>query len=163
MWLVGIVGLVIIYSTAATNLNTDPPAPSDKLELPAYEKETYVIFLSGLDSYCDGTPYNQMGFEYIRNQFSRAGLTYDEEHFLMYSYTSGEVEEGRGYPNPYKPADTGQPVQFGVTRLKDMIDEFSLRHPGARYILVGHSLGGRIAFDYAAKYHLGKPGPIKAG
>ena len=35
-----------------------------------------------------------------------------------------------------------------------MIDDFTLHHPQARYVLVGHSLGGRIAFDYAAKYHL---------
>jgi hypothetical protein len=159
--LVGIVGLVIIYSTA-TNLKTDPLSPYEKVELPANEKETYVIFLSGLDSYCDGTPYNQMGFEYIRNQFNQVGLTYDDEHFLMYSYTGGKVEAGRWYPNPYNPVDTGQPIQFGVIRLKDMIDEFTLHHPQAKYILVGHSLGGRIAFDYAAKYHLRKPGPIKS-
>jgi len=46
-------------------------------------------------------------------------------------------------------------------RLKDMINEFTLHHPQARYLLVGHSLGGRIAFDYVARYHLEKPGCIK--
>jgi hypothetical protein len=113
----GIVGLVVIYSTVATYLKPGPLTPSEKIELPANEKETYVIFLSGLDSYCDGTPYNQMGFEYIRNQFNRLGLTYDDEHFLMYSYTGGKVEAGRWYPNPYNSVDTGQPIQFGVKEL----------------------------------------------
>jgi len=151
----------VIYLMATTNLKSDPLTPFKKLELPTNEKETYVIFLSGLDSHCDGTPYNQMGFEYIRNQFNRAGLTYNDEHFLMYSYTGGKVEAGRWYPNPYESVDTGQPIQFGVMHLKNMIDEFTLHHPHARYILVGHSLGGRIAFDYVTKYHLGKLGPIK--
>lgn len=160
--LVGIAGLVVIYSTVAINSNSETETLYEKKELLHNEEETYLIFLSGLDSCCDGTPYNQMGFEYIRNQFNRVGLAYDDEHFLMYSYTGGEVKAGRWYPNPYNSVDTGQPVQFGVIRLKDMINEFTLHHPEARFILVGHSLGGRIAFDYAAKYHMEKPGAIKA-
>ncbi len=152
---------IIVYLSATTNLKPDPLTPFEKLKLPSNEKETYVVFLSGLDSHCDGTPYNQMGFEYIRSKFNQVGLTYNDEHFLMYSYTGGKVEAGRWYPNPYEPVHTGQPIQFSVMHLKNMIDEFTLHHPHARYIMVGHSLGGRIAFDYVTKYHLGKPGSIK--
>lgn len=161
LWPVGLIGLVVIYLMATTNLKSDPQTSFKELELLPDEKETYVIFLSGLDSYCDGTPYNQIGFEYIRSQFNRVGLTYNDEHFLMYSYTGGKVQAGRWYPNQYYPVDTGQPIQFSIMHLKNMIDEFAKYHPQARYILVGHSLGGRIAFDYVTKYHLGKPGPIK--
>ncbi|NLI14469.1 2-succinyl-6-hydroxy-2,4-cyclohexadiene-1-carboxylate synthase [Pelotomaculum propionicicum] len=152
---------IIVYLIATINLKSDPLIPFEKLALPVNEKETYVIFLSGLDSHCDGTPYNQMGFEYIRSKFNQVGLTYNDERFLMYSYTGGKVEAGRWDPNPYEPVDTGQPIQFSVMHLKNMIDEFTLHHPDARYVLVGHSLGGRIAFDYVIKYHLEKPEPIK--
>lgn len=162
LWIFGILGLVIIYSTVTISLKSGSTTLPEIQKLTINEEETYVIFLSGLDSHCDGTPYNQMGFEYIRSQLSRAGLAYNDEHFLMFSYTGGKAEGGRWYPNAYNSADTGQPTQSAVTRLKDMVEEFSLHHPRARYILVGHSLGGRIAFDYAAKYQLVKPGPVKA-
>lgn len=147
-----------LYLTVITNIKSNP---LNALEiLPPKEKETYVIFLPGLDSHCDGSQYNCMGFEYIRSQFKQVGLTYNDEHFLMYSYTGGKVQQGQWYPNPYNPADTGQPIQFSITHLKNMIEEFTFHHPGARYLLVGHSLGGRIAFDYVTKYHLEKPGPV---
>jgi len=133
----------------------------DRQELPADKNNTYVIFLSGLNSHCDGSLYNQMGFTYLRHRFGGVGLAYRDERFLMYSYKGGRIQKGRWHPNPYTPADTGQPIQFSVRYLKDMIDEFSQYHPESRFLLVGYSLGGRIAFDYVTKYHLREPGPIK--
>jgi len=157
--------LILIITTIFLILikipKSNPQAPPERLELPPNAKETYIIFLSGLDTRCDDTPYKRMGFEYFRSQFNRVGLAYSDEHFLMYSYTGGKVLAGRWCPNSYDPLDTGQPIEFSVMRLKNMIDEFTLYHPQARYLLVGHSLGGRIAFDYAARYHLEKPGRIK--
>jgi len=156
-----ILTIIIVYSIVMKNSSSDRPVPRERLELPPDGEETYIIFLSGLESYCDGTPYNNMGFEYLRGQLNRLGLAFNDEHFLMYSYTGGKVRAGRWYPNPYAPEDTGQPIQFSVMQLKYMIEEFTSHHPRARYLLVGHSLGGRIAFDYVTKYHLEKPSPIK--
>jgi len=102
-----------------------------------------------------------MGFEYLRRQLFRVGLSYEDEHFLMYSYAGGEVRDGRWSPNPYSPVDTGQPIDLSVMHLREMIEEFNRNHPRARFLLVGHSLGGRIAFDYVVKYHLEGPGPVK--
>lgn len=102
-----------------------------------------------------------MGFNYFRKQFTQAGLSYSDGHFLKYSYKGGKVIKGRWYPNPYKREDTGQPIQFSILYLKEMIEEFSTYHPKARFLLVGYSLGGRIAFDYVTQYHLKEPGNIK--
>ncbi|MCG8402627.1 MAG: alpha/beta hydrolase [Firmicutes bacterium] len=139
----------------------EPRVPGKKWDVSPDIKNTHVIFLSGLSTHCDGTPYNQMGFKYIRRQFSRVGLACNDRRFLKYSYKGGMIKKGRWHPNPYKPEDTGQPIQFSVLYLREMIEELSRHHPQARFLLVGHSLGGRIAFDYVTKYHLNEPGPIK--
>ncbi|MFZ5644637.1 MAG: lipase family alpha/beta hydrolase [Bacillota bacterium] len=97
----------------------------------------------------------------MRRQLSQLGLSYNDEHFLSYSYTGGKVQDGRWLPNPYSPADTGQPIEFSVMYLREMIKEFSHYHPRARFLLIGHSLGGRIAFDYVNEYHLERPESIK--
>lgn len=153
--------LISIYFISIDTQKSEPLTPRKKYEVPQGAKETYIIFLSGLDSHCDGTRYNQMGFEYLRRQLARTGLSFKDEHFLKYSYTGGKLRGGRWYPNPYGPLDTGQAIQFSVMQLKEMIDEFTICHPRARFILVGHSLGGRIAFDYVSSYHSEKPGIIK--
>lgn len=71
------------------------------------------------------------------------------------------MQAGRWYPNPYSPIDTDQPITFSVHKLREMIEEFNRHNPGARFLLVGHSFGGKIAFDYVPKYYLKNPGPIK--
>jgi len=127
-----------------------------------WQEETYIIFLSGLESHCDGTPYGQMGFSYMRRNFTQAGFLYYDPRFLMYSYKGGQVRAGRWYPNPYNPIDTGQPLEFSILYLKEMIDEIALHRSRARFLLVGHSLGGRIAFDYINRYHnKDGNGPVK--
>lgn len=141
---------------------TQPVNPIPQMQsLPPPREETYIIFVPGLDTYCDGTPYNTMGFEYFRSAFERLGFSYNDEHFLMYSYKGGEVQQGQWYPKPYRPADTGQPLQFSVNHLRNMIAEFTRSHPQAHYLLIGHSLGGRVSFDYVTLYHLENAGPIK--
>lgn len=108
----------------------------------------YFIFLNGLDSRCDGSQYNQMGFEEIRRGLAAADFIYNDERFLLYSYNGGKVSNGRWYPDSYGPRDTGQPIQLSVQNLEYLIEEFSISNPKARYILLGHSLGGRIALDF---------------
>jgi len=139
----------------------EPEATGNQQKWPGNQSDTYIVFLSGLGSYCNGSPYNEMNFSYLRRQFSQVGLTYTDERFLKYSYQGGQVNKGRWRPNSYNARDTGQPIEFSILFLKEMIEELSFHHPEARFLLVGYSLGGKIAFEYISQYHLEQPGPIK--
>jgi len=153
---------IILFSFFLPELNApEPEATGNQQTTPPNQSDTYVIFLSGLGSYNNGSPYHQMGFDYLRRQFARIGLAYTDERFLKYSYQGGHVEKGRWYPNPYTTRDTGQPIEFSILFLKEMIDELSFYHPQARFLLVGYSLGGKIAYEYTSQYHLVQPGPLK--
>ncbi|MDO7788531.1 PGAP1-like alpha/beta domain-containing protein [Desulforamulus aquiferis] len=114
------------------------------------QEDLYFIFINGLDCKCDGTRYNDMGFEVIRRNMARAGFTFTDNRFLLYSYTGGKVERGRWYPNKYESKDTGQPLQISVKNLELLVREYSSSHPKASFILIGHSLGGRIAMDFVS-------------
>ena len=113
---------------------------------------TYIIFINGMGSRCNGTNFNDMCFGYIRQRLTGCGFDYYDKRFLMYSYTGGEVNEDKWLPNKYGTVNTGQPIEISIKQLNDLIEEFSSIHPNARFILVGHSLGGRIAFEYISKY-----------
>ncbi len=113
-------------------------------------KNLYIIFLNGLGCRCDGTLYENMGFEDIRKQLVNSGYSYYDDRFLMYSYTGGRMERGQWHPNKYTKKDTGQPIALSVLNLENMMEEFSSAHPYAKFVLIGHSLGGRVALDYAA-------------
>ncbi|HBX22130.1 MAG TPA: hypothetical protein DEF34_00620 [Desulfotomaculum sp.] len=156
---------IILISFLLPELPGPEPEATDNQQnfqnLPKQQSNTYIIFLSGLNSYCDKPPYNQMGFSYLRRQFAQVGLSYTDERFLKYSYQGGQVEKGRWYPNPYTTRDSGQPIEFSILFLKEMIEELAFNRPEARFLLVGHSLGGKIAFEYINRYHLNQPGPIK--
>jgi thioesterase domain-containing protein len=55
------------------------------------------------------------------------------------------------YPDlAYTRCDTSQPVRDSAARLTQQVRDLSARHPGARFLLVGHSLGGVIATYWAA-------------
>ena len=113
---------------------------------------TYLIFINGMGSRCNGTNFHDMCFGYIRQRLTMCGFDYYDKRFLMYSYTGGEVNEEKWFPNKYGPMNTGQPIEISIKQLNDLIEEFSSIHPNARFILVGYSLGGRIAFEYISKY-----------
>ncbi|MBO8137232.1 MAG: hypothetical protein H0Z40_03730 [Desulfotomaculum sp.] len=113
-------------------------------------ENVYIVFLNGLGSSCDGTRYNNMHFYELRKILAGVGFSYYDERFIMYSYNGGIVKNGRWFPEKHTPRDTGQPIQLSASRLEYLIEQISLVHPEARFILVGHSLGGRIALDFAS-------------
>ncbi len=115
-------------------------------------KFTYIVFIQGLGSRCNGTRYGNIGFSYIRRRLTSYGFQYRDKRFLQYSYTGGEVKAGKWFPNKYGPEDTGQPIEISVKILTDLIRELSAANPNAQFIIVGHSLGGVIAFDFTSKY-----------
>ena len=112
------------------------------------QKNIHFVFLNGLGTHCDGTRYSNMAFADIRRALLGVGYYLYDPRFLMYSYTGGEVLGDKWYPRKYTPRDTGQPIQLSVKRLEYMIEQHSIAHPEAKYILIGHSLGGRVALDF---------------
>jgi hypothetical protein len=66
--------------------------------------------------------------------------------------TAISVEEySYRYPDlTYTRCDTNQPVRDSAARVTQQVRDLSTRHPGARFLLVGHSLGGVIATYWAA-------------
>lgn len=74
--------------------------------------------------------------------------------FLNYSYKpGGDFRNGRFYPAPYQPVDTGQSLQrTSVPLLGSLLATYQQRigtSQPVELIVVGHSLGGVIALDYA--------------
>lgn len=113
----------------------------------------YFVFLHGINSWYDGTPFANMGFENIRDTLSVVGYSYYDNRFLLYSYTGGHFENGYWVPSPYTCKDTGQSLCLSVYRLEQLIESITNINPEARFILVGHSLGGRIALDFVSTTH----------
>jgi Big-like domain-containing protein len=68
---------------------------------------------------------------------------------LNYSYTGGFVDprEGLWSPNPYICGNTAQSLySSSIPLLKAMLTDFSRENPNTRFIVIGHSQGGFIAF-----------------
>ncbi|MTI79340.1 MAG: hypothetical protein FH758_00450 [Firmicutes bacterium] len=108
----------------------------------------YFVFINGLGASCDGSTYNNMDFPEIRKVLTGLGFNFYDHRFLMYSYNGGEVVGDRWIPEEYTASDTGQLIQISTNKLEYLIEQFSFAHPEAKYILVGHSLGGKIAMDF---------------
>lgn len=58
------------------------------------------------------------------------------------------VVNGTWNPEKFNPRDTGQPIQLRISRLEYLVEQVSYENHRARFILLGHSLGGRIALDF---------------
>lgn len=137
------------------------PSRGEQQWTPGDAANTHFIFLNGLGCSSDGSCYNYMGFEEIRRALGQAGFSFRDKRFLLYSYTGGKIEEGRWYPQPYSPVDSGQPLAVSVGKLEEMIEQYSRVYPEACFILIGHSLGGRIALDFMSKTKPELQGKVK--
>lgn len=110
-------------------------------------QNSYFVFLNGVRSSCYDN-YGNMSFTTIRAELRKAGYIFCDDRFILYSYTGGQMTAGKWCPNPYGPKDTVQPLSLSISHLSDLLDELSQAHPEAGFVLIGHSLGGRVAFDY---------------
>lgn len=110
----------------------------------------YFVFLKGLGCFSDDSIDRNMGFEKIRSALTVLGFSFCDDRYLLYSYAGGKVENGKWHPEKYTAQHTGQPLYLSVERLEHLFENFSLDHPEAQFILVGHSLGGRIALDFVS-------------
>jgi hypothetical protein len=66
---------------------------------------------------------------------------------LWYSYLAGRVGGGQWVPNDYCAEDTGRTLRLSVLRLFHLIQETARANPNTDFYVVGHSLGGLIAFQ----------------
>jgi hypothetical protein len=108
----------------------------------------YIVFLPGMcgftgsDSYCKGTidaASRATGtFRILIGQLSAAKIRYRP---VYYSYRTGNTH--------YSVADTHNSVSRDVTALEGQMRAVSRRDGAARFVLVGHSLGGVVASSWA--------------
>ena len=84
--------------------------------------------------------------------------------FLPFGYAGGAEANGAWQPALYGCEATGASVAKDVAGLTGMLAADAAAHPGRRYVLVGHSLGGLVAWSYLAALRAGQTaGPQLAG
>jgi pimeloyl-ACP methyl ester carboxylesterase len=108
-----------------------------------------VIFVQGLYSTldADGTQTSfveEHRFQALKAAFVQAGFRQDQ--LLDFSYAGGAVRGGVWQPQPYGCALTDRAAMDSVLVLESMVRDLRSAHPDTKVTLVGHSLGGYIAF-----------------
>jgi pimeloyl-ACP methyl ester carboxylesterase len=153
---------IAVTATSAGAPPTQPPTPAP----PGAPKHNVIVFLGGV---CTGlgsgaSPVigsqvaegqrldlsdNQQATFYYLQQALRQRYGYTDGNFLAYSYNGGFVDGGGVWRHrPYLPADPIQnDLDQSVENLHSLLDQYSRAHPNTRFILIGHSLGGLVAFQ----------------
>jgi pimeloyl-ACP methyl ester carboxylesterase len=114
-----------------------------------------VIFVQGIYSTLDeeGTQTSfieEHRFETLKRAFLAAD--YKPEQLLDFSYNGGEIDDdGAWLPADYRCAVTDRRAMETVQVLEDMVRAYVEEHEKAKITLVGHSLGGYIAFLAGAR------------
>ena len=121
-----------------------------------YEPDTrVVVFVQGvytsLDEEGPQTSWvEDHRFDTLKAAFRARGYT--DADLLDFSYNGGEVTaRGEWQPAAYDCEDTDRPAAENVAALEQMLRDYREEHEGVHFTLVGHSLGGYIAFATAAK------------
>lgn len=144
-----ILALLTAFLAAASALLMPPPALAVDAAAPSY-----VVLLDGLCSELPaGAPYTATfdGSDGLAARLA-AGAT-NGGAVVGYSYTGGLVDPtGHWVPGAYACADSrDQSLSADVDALDRQIAAILAAHPGARFHLVGFSLGGAVAFGYLAR------------
>jgi pimeloyl-ACP methyl ester carboxylesterase len=87
-------------------------------------------------------------FDALKAAFAARG--YDAKKLLDFSYAGGTFDaKGAWQPQPYPCEITDRRAADSVAVLEQTLRDYRSRHRGAHFALVGHSLGGYIAFSRA--------------
>src|SRR3990172_431528 len=110
----------------------------------------FVIFVQGLGTELD-TSIIARGFETtfddLKTLLRSETYGYSVLDFLEFSYRGGAVTaDGDWWPNSYGCGDTAQDLIISAEYLAGMIADLQAVHANAKFSLVGHSLGGLVAF-----------------
>lgn len=124
-----------------------------------YEKDTrVVVFIQGLYTTYDGETQTN-GVEGPRFSTLKAAFLdngYRAQDLLDYSYTGGTVTDGGANdgawrPNHYPCTITDRAANDSLSVLEDMLRAYRDAHDGVHFTLVGHSLGGYLAYLEGAR------------
>jgi pimeloyl-ACP methyl ester carboxylesterase len=114
-----------------------------------------VIFIQGYYSTYDAggtqsTIVEGQRFNVLKNEFAAKG--YPRSALLDFSYAGGTVlPDGAWQPNPYPCELTDRTSNDNLQPLETMLRDYGAHHPNAHFTLVGHSLGGYLAFLEGAR------------
>jgi len=114
-----------------------------------------VIFIQGYyTTYDEGgtqaTIVEGQRFNVLKNEFASKG--YARAAMLDFSYAGGVVaRDGTWRPNPYSCELTDRRSDDNLKPLETMLRDYGAHHPNAHFTLVGHSLGGYLAFLEGAR------------
>ena len=114
-----------------------------------------VIFIQGIYTTYDasGTQSSLVErhrFDTLKAEFLARG--YKASALLDFSYAGGTVgADGSWRPAPYGCELTDRRADDNLAPLEKMIGDYRTHHPNAHFTLVGHSLGGYLAFLEGAR------------
>jgi pimeloyl-ACP methyl ester carboxylesterase len=114
-----------------------------------------VIFIQGIYTSYDaggtqGTLVENHRFDTLKAAFVARG--YQKSSLLDFSYAGGAVSpDGAWQPAPYECALTDRTVAENLQPLEQMMRDYRKKHRNAHFTIVGHSLGGYLAFLEGAR------------
>jgi pimeloyl-ACP methyl ester carboxylesterase len=113
-----------------------------------------VVFIQGYYTTYDasgtqGTIVEGQRFNVLKNKFGGKG--YARTALLDFSYAGGTVVHGVWQPAPYSCELTDRPSDENLAPLEKMLRDYRASHKNVHFALVGHSLGGYLAFVEGAR------------
>lgn len=109
-----------------------------------------VVFVQGMASEIRQGEEVGTGFQMARTALVARG--YPASHLLLFSYAGGVVDgSGAWQPFDHDCTFSSQPPGQTEPHLVAMLRGYGASHPYARFWIVGHSLGGVMAFDAAGQ------------
>jgi pimeloyl-ACP methyl ester carboxylesterase len=110
-----------------------------------------IIFMQGVytsideDRRTEGIGWEDHAYDKMKAKFVAAG--YDPAKLLNFSYAGGAVDEaGAWHPSPHSCEITDRPSADNLAVLERMLRDVRAKYPHAHFTLIGHSLGGYLAY-----------------
>jgi photosystem II stability/assembly factor-like uncharacterized protein len=154
---VGEAGTILTSRGSPPPISASSHRPSTRTSM--HSPSTAIVFLQGVCSSIPGGPGSaDAAFAPLRKKLI-AGYGYTANQFLDYSYAGGKMKEKDGVwvwdPKSYGTmAPISQDYQTtSWAALDTMLRDYHAHHPKTKFILVGHSLGGVVAFEELVKHH----------
>jgi hypothetical protein len=125
-----------------------------------------VVFVQGIYTTYDASGTQESlveahRFDTLKTAFLAKG--YAKAALLDFSYTGGTVSAGGQWqPAPYTCDQTDRTPDDNLAPLEKMLKDYRAKHPNVHFALVGHSLGGYLAFLEGAR-EAARPDSAKLG
>lgn len=121
-----------------------------------------VIFLQGIYTSYDAAGTQESLAEVRRYDTLKAAFVargYDKSALLDFSYAGGTVSnDGTWHPASYTCEQTDRAPDTNLAPLEQMLKDYRKAHPNTHFTLIGHSLGGYLAFLEGAREAARQPG-----